>query len=412
MNNKKTFAFSAIRRKSTERVDFTEKTAKGFVRWGYDNSFPNYLIGLYNNSSIHNTCVDAVVEAIIGEGLVCDKSYLLDKANSEGETWNDIFRKITADYKRFGGFSFEVIWSQDRSRVAEVYHIDFSWTRAKEKTLRGKIPGYYISDQWTEKYKFAEGKEIDLPYLPAYNPARKLEEPKQIFVYNPYKPGQNYYPLPDYVGALKVIELDAEVDNFHVNNIKNGLAPSIAITTFTNADPDEREANENMLRLQYAGSDNAGSFIYMDVDSPENAPIITPIPQNGADGYYTVLNDVTTQKILTAHRITSPEILGIKTPGKLGSKEEVTEAYLLFLNTVIRPYQQILAGVVEDMLYIMHPEQTEISIGISQLRLFYDGSTEQDVITSVDAEVGEDKDLEKEIQIQDRENINQENIVG
>ena len=47
---------------------------------------------------------------------------------------------------------------------------------------------------------------------------------------------------------LRVIDLDTEVDNFHINNIKNGLAPSIAITTFTNADEDERQAIEAMLQ--------------------------------------------------------------------------------------------------------------------------------------------------------------------
>jgi hypothetical protein len=46
------------------------------------------------------------------------------------------------------------------------------------------------------------------------------------------------------------------------------------------------------------------------------------------------------EKILTAHRITSPEIFGIMTPGKLGGKDEVTDAYLLFINTVVRPFQQ------------------------------------------------------------------------
>jgi hypothetical protein len=34
---------------------------------------------------------------------------------------------------------------------------------------------------------------------------------------------------------------------------------------------------EQMLRLQYQGAGNAGQLMYMDVDSPENAPVITPI---------------------------------------------------------------------------------------------------------------------------------------
>ena len=210
-----------------------------------------------------------------------------------------------------------------------------------------------------------------------------------------------YYPLPDYVGALRVIDLDTEVDNFHINNIKNGLAPSLAITTFTNADEEEREAIERMLQVQYSGTNNAGSLMYIDVDSPENAPQIVPIPQNGADGYYTNVNDMVTQKILTAHRITSPMILGIKTEGQLGGRDEVVDAYLLLVNTVIRPYQQYILSVLETLLEEKHPEE-DITLGVQQLKLYNDGEEETDVVTSIDAEVGDDSELEADIEEADR----------
>jgi len=399
MDNSK-LKFSAIKKEFSQRVRITEKKGNHYVKFGEYNDFPNQLIELYNNSSIHNTCINAVVEGIKGEGLVSTPDFVTDIANSSKESWNSIFGKLALDYKLYGGFALEVIWNKARTKIAEVYHIDFSYLRAKEKNYRGQIPGYYVSDSW---YDYRYGQEIaELPYLPSYNPKTAIEEPKQIYVYQPYAPGQKYYPLPDYVGALRVIDLDMEVDNFHINNIKNGLAPSIAITTFTNADEDEREAIESMLRNQYAGTDNAGSMIYIDVDSPENAPVITPIPQNGADDYYYNVNEMVTQKILTAHRITSPMILGIKTEGQLGGRTEVTEAYLLFTNTVLRPFQQDILTVIEELLEMMYP-QMDISVGVQQLKLFADGEEEVDVVTSQDAEVGEDSGLEAEIEQADRE---------
>jgi hypothetical protein len=415
----KQFKFQTVNKVESDRQFPTEKNLKGFIQYGLYNDFPEYLIYLFNNSAINNTAIHATVDAIVGEGLVSNQSHLLDEANNEGESWNDIFKKTALDYKLYGGFAWEVIWSKDRTRVAEVYHVDFSWLRAKEKNERGKIPGYYISDEWAEKYRFGGGMGLynqaastgilpDLPFLPVFNAKKKDAEPKQIFVYNPYRPGQRYYPLPDYVGALRVIDLDSEVDNFHISNIKNGLAPSLAITTFTNADIDQRNDIEAMLRLQYQGSGNAGQLMYMDVDSPENAPQITPINGNGSDDYYIAINDMVREKILTAHRITSPEIFGIMTPGKLGGKDEVTDAYLLFLNTVIRPYQQILLSEVENFLHLMFPSAGEFSVGVQQLRLFSDGETEVDVVTSVESEAGEDKQLEAEIEATDRQVENEE----
>lgn len=411
MNN---FKFNTFNSSKNEGNYPIEQNLKGFVKYGVYNDFPEYLIYLFNNSAINNTAINATVDAIIGEGLVCDQTHLLDIANKDGESWNDIFKKIALDYKLYGGFSLEVIWSKDRSRIAEIYHIDFSWLRAKEKNERGKIPGYYISDEWAEKYRYggtgggmfnqiaSSGINVDLPFLPVFNEYKKQEEPKQIFVYNPYRPGQRYYPLPDYVGALKVINLDAEVDTFHLANIQNGLAPSLAITTFTNADPDQKQEIEQMLRTQYQGAGAAGQMIYMDVDSPENAPVVTPINSNGNDDYYVTINTMVTEKILTAHRITSPEIFGIMTPGKLGGKDEVTDAYLLFVNTVVRPFQQTLLAEIENFLHLMYPAAGEFSVGVQQTKLFSDGEEEVDVVTSVESENGEDDMLEAEIEATDK----------
>jgi hypothetical protein len=361
-----------------------------------------------NYSSIHGTCVNATVEAIVGNGLTSDRPETLDFANYENESWNDIFKKVAKDLKLFGGFALEIIWSKDRTRIAEVYHIDFSYLRAKEKNLRGKVPGYYIWDEWNGINSFVNQSLEDIPFLPSYNPNNKLEEPNQLYVYYAYRPGMKYYPLPDYVGALKVIELDAQVDNFHLNNISNGAVPSLAITTFTNANEEEREAIEIMLRNQYGGTENAGSLIYMDVDSPENAPVITPIQSNGTDVYYTTINELVTQKILTAHRITSPEIFGIMTPGKLGGKDEVANAYLLFVNTVVKPFQQAILDCFDEIFKINYGN--DYILGVEQLKLYSDGKEEVDVVTGTESEVGEDNILEAQIERADRingPNINQ-----
>jgi len=399
------FTFKSIKKEFAARAVPSERVwsdTHKFIKYGEYNDFPNHLIELYNNSSIHSTCINAIVNGIVGEGLIATPEYILDKANPK-ESWNAVFRKLATDFKLYGGYAFEVIYSKDRSRVAAIYHIDFSWLRAKEMNYRGEIDGYFISDEWSERYRYSiTNVPDDVPYLPVYDPTKSQDEPKQIYVFRPYAPGQKYYPLPDYVGALRVIDLDEEVDNFHLNNIKNGLAPSLSITTFTNADPDQRQQIEAMLREQYAGTNNAGSLMYMDLDSPENAPVITPIPQNGADGYYTTLSEITTQKILTAHRITSPMILGIKTAGQLGGRDEVTDAYLLLLNTVIRPFQQVLLSSIEEMLEMMYPA-LDVTVGVQQLKLFNDGEEEVDVVTAEEAEVGEDTELEGEIQKADNE---------
>ena len=370
-----------------------------YMKFGSDNMYPEYLISLYNQSSTHASCVNAIVQAITGEGLITDDEDILKVANREGESWNDIFGKVALDYKLFGGYALEIIYSRDRSKIAEVYHVDFSHVRAMEKNDRNKIPGFYISSEWKPIWNYnIQQDDKELPQLPAFNLQKRADEPKQMLYHNPYRPGQQYYPLPDYVGGSKVIDLDQEVDNFHISNINNGLAPSLAITTYTNANDEERMAIENMLRLQYEGTSNAGNMLYMDVADPSLKPDITPIPQNGADDYYTTLNDVVAQKILTSHRITSPALLGIKENTGLGNNaEELETAYRLFLNTVVLPFQQSILATFEGLLELNFGD---ITLGVVQKNpLFeYDDAEEAEVVTSQESDIEDEAILDEKIE--------------
>ena len=196
---------------------------------------------------------------------------------------------------------------------------------------------------------------------------------------------------------MRVIELDAAVDDFHKNNIEQGLAPSIA----NGSDDDIRDIEQN-LRANYGGTANAGAMIYMDVDQPENAPKIEPIPQNGADGYYTTIADVTTQKILTAHRITSPMMLGIKTEGQLGGRDEVVDAFLLWFNTVIEPLQQDILRQLEELLDYNYENLT---IGVKRKKLYDGGEEVEDIVTSVETTQEEDALINEQLNEDDDNNI-------
>ena len=151
------------------------------------------------------------------------------------------------------------------------------------------------------------------------------------------------------------------------------------------------------MREQYAGTNNAGNLIYMDVPAPDVAPTITPIPQNGADTYYTTINDMVVQKILSAHRITSPALLGIKENTGLGNNaDEIQTAYRLFLNTVVTPYQQNILSVLEYLLGIQ--QQDKVTGGVIQKDPLYEGSFgEREVVTSQEADVEDIEEIQEQV---------------
>ena len=107
---------------------------------------------------------------------------------------------------------------------------------------------------------------------------------------------------------------------------------------------------------------------------------------------------MTVQKILTAHRITSPALLGIKENVGLGNNaDELETAYRLFLNTIVVPFQQNILGVIEYLLSIKYTDK--ISVGVIQKNPLYEGSLddEKEVVTSQEAEVEEINELEEQV---------------
>jgi hypothetical protein len=143
------------------------------------------------------------------------------------------------------------------------------------------------------------------------------------------------------------------------------MMPSVAVS-FTNGVPSEEERDiiYRQLDAKYSSTNNAGKWFLFFSENPETAPVITPIPNNASDAWYSQMYPQIEQTILTAHRITSPMILGIKEAGQLGGRAELLDAYNLFLEIVIKPIQEELIDSFEKVLFLK--ENTEIKLKIEQ----------------------------------------------
>jgi len=184
----------------------------------------------------------------------------------------------------------------------------------------------------------------------AFDPQDAVEYPVQILYVKPFSPGSYYYPKPDYIGSIDYIELDKEIGKYHINNIKNGLAPSFSIH-FKNGVPsqEERFKIRNDIERQLAGATNAGKFIVTYSDSPDRKPDFEPFPLSDADKQYQFLSTEVSDKIMVGHRVVSSAMFGVKTAGQLGNTQELEIASELFDRQVIKPYQRIVKSALESI---------------------------------------------------------------
>jgi capsid portal protein len=342
---------------------------KPYVFYGDDNIFPNHLLALYQYSSINRACLNAIIYGVKGKGLYVKEGNpeALTMAN-RSETVYEVFEKIVTDRVIFGGLAMNIVKSNDGD-IAEFYHTDFSRLRAGKEDDFGNVGTYYYSIDWKgttvnpNKWKPIEIEAFNM--LPNSSPTQILYDKTC------YMPGMSYYPAPDYLAGLTTIQLDIEIKNFHLNNMQNSMMPSMAVS-FTNGVPGEEAMDmiERQLSAKYSSTNNAGKFFLFFSENPETAPQITPIPNNASDAWYSNMAPQVEQTILTAHRITSPMILGIKTEGQLGGRAEILDAYQLFLQTVIIPIQEEILRTLEKVLFIKYKEP--IKLGITQNQILPD----------------------------------------
>ena len=306
-----------------------EVNNKDYVFYGEQNLFPDTLIALYNSSAMHRTCIDAIKDGIFGEGIeMIGNEY----CNSKGETIDDVFEKLVLDYTIYQGYSLNVIWNKEGTAIAEIYHLPFNNVRSGKMDEEDEIIEYYFTNYWDNTRKYPAK-----PYRSFSATDNKGDNASQIFYYYTYTPGNSYYPLPAYQAGISDITLDAKVSRFHVNNISNGLAPSLFIA-FKNGipTPEQRRDVYSEIEATFSGEENAGRF-FLSFSDADTAPEVTPITAAN-DSYYLTLEERITSRILTAHRITSPALLGIKdSTGFSSVADEIVVAYGHFEGTVIEP---------------------------------------------------------------------------
>tara|TARA_R110000868_G_scaffold112482_1_gene302812 strand:- start:261 stop:1445 length:1185 start_codon:yes stop_codon:yes gene_type:complete len=327
---------------------------KDWVFYGENNVYPNFLIGQYNNCAIHKAIVQSKVSQIVGDGLSCKNNPMATvHLVNRNENIEEVYKKCALDLVLFGGFSLNVVWKRDRNEgIAEIHHLDFSRVRCgkiEDIEESDEVDRYYYSPDWgnTRKYKPTE--------YPAFD--RESSDPSQILYVKSYQPSNDYYPSPDYSGALAAIDISIEIQNFHKNNLKNGMMPTLFIG-FNNGvpGPEEQTIITRALEESYSGSDNAGRAVISFNESKETAPTVESIAPNGSDNYYTTIYEDIIRSILSGHRVSSGELFGISTAGKLGSANEILEHSEFFRNTVVKAYIKELLPTFNKLMSLKFQE--------------------------------------------------------
>jgi hypothetical protein len=357
-----------------------------WVYYGPANLAPQELIRLYNSSPTHRASVMSKWYGVRGEEISLkdgDNGRLM-MANSLGDSMFDIWNKACLDFILYGAFSLNIVYKRDRDLGFEIYSMDTSKLRAERSDINDHVNNYFYSSDWANVKKFPPRK------LPAMN--FNADEPSQVFYYTTHSPGNEYYATPTYWGGATSISTEVEIYNWFHSNIVNGLQPSLFVSLNSGIPaPEQRQEIYETLTSKYGGSNNPGKLMLTFANSKEEAPEITTIQPNGTDNMFIELSKKVQESIITSHQISSPELIGVRTPGALGQPNHL-EAQDHFQHLVIFPIQEEIKKIFEKLLRLRDNKPAEIEIKQFQMVTIPDAAPVETVDVNKDVAVDENKD--------------------
>ncbi len=369
-----------------------EVRGKDWIEYGdsngeWRNLYPQFLIDLYYSSSITAAIVNATAEMISGEDIVITDEDDRDEEarvklqnfmnNANGnETLHEVLKKVAFDFKLQGAFALNIVWSKDRTQIAEIYHIPVEKIRCERPDEFGKTRGYYVSGDWANT-------RTNKPYrVPAFN-VNDRTSPNQILYTGLYSPNMNSYYTADYISCNNWSLIDSKVSEFHLNNISNGFTGSFMIS-FANGIPtaEERRQIEQSLEAKFTSEKNAGKFVLTFSDDKTRVPEITSISPSDLDKQYLALQELLTSNILSGHRVTSKTLMGLDSANGFSSNaDELLNASNFYLNTVVMPFQGQILKVLHKIFQVNNMDMPVQFVQLKPITIQFDSETIRDVMT-------------------------------
>jgi len=330
--NKENMKFSIFEQPVKVIPTFVEKenNNKPYINYGVDNRFPNYLWELYLRSALLQSIINGTADYANGNGITYAQNTniqrLADNANKDGETLEDIIKKITVDELIFGGFAFQVIYNK-LGEINEIYWLDFRNCRRNKEG--DKI--YYSEDWIKHANDYIEYDIFD----------HNKRSGSQVYYFKGHV-SRGIYPIPRYNGALSAIETSTEISKFHLNSILNNFSGNFIINMNNGIPTDDvQDEIERKIKAKFTGADNAGKFLVAFNDSKDNAVSVERIQDDNFDKKYQSLRTDTYKEIFIAFRAI-PQLFGYSLEGTGFNKQEFDEAYELYNKTTVKPIQKDL----------------------------------------------------------------------
>ena len=318
--------------KQIEGSPITNNSQQGWIKWGLKNDYPNLLLNLYNESPTHHSAINFGVQSICGNGVDYDAMKLDsgDVVPNYYQTWDMIVRNLALDYMLYGSYAIQIIKNKD-DKTYSFYHMPLEKVRWSEYDEDGQITSYWISSDWTS---VGQNPPFEIPAFDMREDQTIERGTPYLYVYRQYSPTLTYYTSPCYTPAIKAIQSEIEFINYDLKHIVNGFSTA-GILTLPEVETDEqKKAIINNIKSMFQGSNNTNQIAITFRTNLEDKPAEwTPFASDTKVDQYSESNKRCISRILAAHQIPSPMLIGmpdVNNAGFSSDADKIETSYQLY----------------------------------------------------------------------------------
>lgn len=358
----------------------TENVKRGTTHysWGDDNLYPQFLLHLYYNSSIHQGIINSKVKYIASDGVESESANVdlwnLIKVNGNAPlSLDEIVREIATDLETVN--SFAILYKRNKiSKFWDAHHVPIELVR------KSTIDGYFeYSEDWKQQKQSEEKtgykliKSIEevtnndeecLLYVSSKSKQHLIDEKKKNLT-------KSVYPVPSYSGCITSILASIEINYFKYSEVVNGFKGG-SMVNIPGFDPNDKEGKDKIVKKikgDASDRDTQGGIIVTFSKNQETAPTVTQINGNNLDQRYLLAKESIVDEIMYGHSVINPSLFGVKTSGQLGGSQELQTAYLIFMNNYASDRQKIITDALEYANYTLNNFNDKIFFKFKPLQI-------------------------------------------
>jgi len=338
--------------KQVEGAAIAKDSNMGYIKFGERNNYPQLLLNLYQNSPTHHAACNFAVQSIVGEGIDynamgIDGTQLYPNYQYG---WGTLIRNIALDYVLYGSYSIQIIKNKD-DKTFSFWHIPYEKVRCSPYDEDGQIPYYWICQDWSATGQYTP---IQIEAFDMRDESFVERGKPYLYVYKNYDPTMTYYQSPSYAAGIKAIQSEIAYLLFDEKTTVNGFVPSGMLVLNEVETEEERQSIINNITRMFSGVENANSLmISFRRSQDEEIPAFIPFATNTSNvNLFDSANQRTVNRILAAHQINDPQLIGLPNLGGTGFNSEgklLETAYNVYNKVVGNYNRQCVIKTLNEM---------------------------------------------------------------